>query len=231
MRDLNLKFLELYKSTDRFIKDAYQSTEGFTEYVRQMESEEREGKRRVSGWADDLKQIKHLRWIRNQLAHEVDYDSDICKQKDYELLTSFQYRLHNADDPLSLLQKSIEAQRLKNQDNNRVKDPTFVTQPIDDMPNQRNRRSLSMRGLRILIFGLGLMIAGIFGIMMFGMDNNPIVEVIRLLPFHNREVVGSVALIMTIAISVLNTIIGFALACCGAFQRENDSDGPSQDFE
>lgn len=31
MRDLNIDFMDLYKRTDRFIKDAYSSSEGVSE--------------------------------------------------------------------------------------------------------------------------------------------------------------------------------------------------------
>lgn len=33
MRDLNMVFLELYKRTDRFIKDAYSSSDGISVYL------------------------------------------------------------------------------------------------------------------------------------------------------------------------------------------------------
>ena len=34
MRDLNIDFMDLYKRTDRCIKDAYSSSEGVSEYIR-----------------------------------------------------------------------------------------------------------------------------------------------------------------------------------------------------
>ena len=78
MRDLNIDFMDLYKRTDRFIKDAYSSSEGVSEYIRSMESCFNRGISRVQGWKSDYDNLKHIRWIRNQLAHEVSYDSDIC---------------------------------------------------------------------------------------------------------------------------------------------------------
>ena len=106
MRDLNIEFMDLYKRIDRFIKDAYSSSEGVSEYIRLMERHSDEGNIRVYSWKSDYKNLKHARWIRNQLAHEVDYDSDICSDDDYEWLEDFYNRLFSSDDPLSLLRKT-----------------------------------------------------------------------------------------------------------------------------
>ena len=105
MRDLNIDFMDLYKRTDRFIKDAYSSSEGVSEYIRSMESCFNRGNGSVQGWKGDYDNLKHMRWIRNQLAHEVSYDSDICSFDDYEWLDNFYKRLFSATDPLGELRK------------------------------------------------------------------------------------------------------------------------------
>ena len=110
MRDLNIIFLDLYKSVDRFIRDAYSSTEGVSTYIRVMEENDRKGQRYVKTWSADLATLKHVRWIRNQLAHEVSYDSDICKQSDYADLEDFYQRLFSASDPLALMDKNEKAE-------------------------------------------------------------------------------------------------------------------------
>ena len=101
----NLAFLELYKSVDRFIRDAYSSGEGVSEYIRIMEAKGPSGQRYAAGWADDYRMLKRVRWIRNRLAHEVGYDSDITEENDYEWLRSFEQRLYDASDPLALVFK------------------------------------------------------------------------------------------------------------------------------
>ena len=100
MRDLNIDFMDLYKRTDRFIKDAYSSSEGVSEYIRSMEACFNKGNANVKGWKNDYDKLKHIRWIRNQLAHEVSYDSDICTFDDYEWLDNFYKRLFSSTDPL-----------------------------------------------------------------------------------------------------------------------------------
>lgn len=116
MRDLNIDFMDLYKRTDRFIKDAYSSSEGVSEYIRLMEAGFNRGNVNILGWKSDYDNLKHIRWIRNQLAHEVSYDSDICLLSDYEWLEDFYNRLFSATDPLGKLRKfedSVSSNKLK----------------------------------------------------------------------------------------------------------------------
>ena len=41
----------------------------------------------VKGWDDDLKQLKHYRWVRNQIAHEPDCtEQNMCEPCDTCLL-------------------------------------------------------------------------------------------------------------------------------------------------
>ena len=105
MRDLNIDFMDLYKRTDRFIKDAYSSSEGVSEYIRLMEAGFNRGNANILGWKSDYDNLKRIRWIRNQLAHEVSYDSDICLLSDYEWLEDFYNRLFSATDPRGRLRK------------------------------------------------------------------------------------------------------------------------------
>ena len=103
--------MDLYKSVDRFIKDAYSSEEGVSEYINQMEQNDYRGSRHVDTWNTDYNKLKRLRWIRNQLSHEVGYDSDICEEADYDWLKEFYDRLYSAEDPMAILTGSENAER------------------------------------------------------------------------------------------------------------------------
>jgi len=99
MKAINIKFQEEYKSVDKFIKDAFGTVDGVSEYIRKMERHERNKSDKV--WKDDYYKLKHMRWIRNQLAHEVSIDSDICEREDLEWLCNFHARLKKGDDSLA----------------------------------------------------------------------------------------------------------------------------------
>lgn len=111
MRDLNIDYVDLYKSIDGFIRDAYSSAEGVSEYIRQMEANDYIGRQTITTWKDDYALLKHARWLRNQLAHEVGFDSDICEEDDYDYLEDFRERLFSGEDPMAKLNKSQESHR------------------------------------------------------------------------------------------------------------------------
>ena len=70
MTNLEMEFFEEYKSVDNICRDMYQAEQGVTEYINQMEAMDLQGSRRVVNWNEKYKKLKHLRWLRNQIAHE-----------------------------------------------------------------------------------------------------------------------------------------------------------------
>ena len=121
MKDLNIDFLDVYKQVDKFIKDAYSVSEGVSSYIRMMETNNIKGFRYINSWSVDYEKLKHVRWVRNQLAHEVGYDSDLCEESDYEWLDKFYDRLFSAEDPLSCLKKQEDADKKRMADELRKK--------------------------------------------------------------------------------------------------------------
>ena len=111
MKELNVNLVDLYKEVDRFIKDAYASEEGVKEYLSLMKTSEAKGRRFVSGWDFDYKELGHIRWIRNQLSHNVPYDSDISEESDYDWLAGFRARLYSSSDPLAMLKKAEDKEK------------------------------------------------------------------------------------------------------------------------
>lgn len=118
MLEQNINFQEKYKSLDNLCKDCYNSQEGVSEYIRQMEKHMLEGKRLVADWENEYSDLKHVRWIRNQLAHEVGtLNSDIVEEKDSLFLFNFYNKLINTKDALSELRK-IKSEQIKNKHTN-----------------------------------------------------------------------------------------------------------------
>ena len=118
MLTLNLEFQEEYKRLDRLCKDYLSSTEGVSEYIRQMEATPWSNRLYVFNWEADYKQLKHVRWVRNQLAHEVGtLNSDICTEDDLDWVQSFYNRISNGSDPFTIIReaKAEEALRAKQQ--------------------------------------------------------------------------------------------------------------------
>ena len=133
MLTLNLEFQEEYKRLDRLCKDYLSSTEGVSEYIRQMEATPWSNRRYVFTWEDDYKQLKHVRWVRNQLAHEVGtLNSDICTEDDLDWVQSFYNRIINGSDPFTVIRKAKieETRRAKQQVLERNETITAVPKPM-----------------------------------------------------------------------------------------------------
>lgn len=97
------EFLETYKRLEQQCRAQYGSVSG---YIAEMEK--RNASYSVSGWKEDLRRLKHLRWARNKLAHEagVSYEK-ICDGgnvgADIQWLEDFRKRMAKKADPLSRL--------------------------------------------------------------------------------------------------------------------------------
>lgn len=104
MLELNVEFQELYKQLDSICRDIFSSKDGVTEYINEMENTEYQFRRYVYGWDEAYKQLKHLRWIRNRLSHEVgSFHCDICTTDDLKALTEFYKSILNRSDPLAIV--------------------------------------------------------------------------------------------------------------------------------
>ena len=126
MLELNIRFMDLYKVVDCFIRDAYGSQQGVTEYLRLMEQNAFEGNRFVPTWKNDYDMLVRLRKIRNQFSHEVGFDVGICEVSDYHWLEDFKDRLFSASDPLAVLRKAKEKERYRQAQLRKQQSPTPV---------------------------------------------------------------------------------------------------------
>ena len=96
-------FLEAYKYLDNLCKDM--NGIGVTGYIRDMEQESN-GDFYVGGWKKDYLQLKHYRYIRNQIVHEnYANESNMCSDKDTAWLDEFYQRIMRQTDPLALCYK------------------------------------------------------------------------------------------------------------------------------
>lgn len=135
MLDLNVEFQEEYKRLDRLCKDYLSSTEGVSEYISQMKSAPWNDRRYVSTWEDDYKQLMHVRWVRNQLAHEVGtLNSDICTEDDLDWVQSFYNRIMNGSDPFTILRKAKEEEALRAKQQAQTRRAAVSGQPKQTQP-------------------------------------------------------------------------------------------------
>ena len=102
-------FFEAYKRLDKLCSEMYSCQNGVSEYIAQMEHLTYKGQYRVSSWNNDYKQLKHVRWVRNQIAHDSG-SYQISEVGDLNFVQEFYSRIFSGGDPLTLLRKAVESE-------------------------------------------------------------------------------------------------------------------------
>ena len=103
-----MSFIESYKHLDKICGEMFETQYGVSAYIEEMLNNPH-GSYLVRGWDDDLKQLKHYRWVRNQIAHEPDCtEQNMCEPSDTVWLDAFYSRIMNQTDPLALYSKATK---------------------------------------------------------------------------------------------------------------------------
>ncbi len=130
MQPADNEFFEEYKHLDKLCGDMYSCRNGISEYIDQMDNKSHRGYHLVPLWDSDYKMLKHIRWVRNQIAHDSGA-YQVSESEDLEFVRNFYDRIFSGQDPLTLLRKEEEkaAARRKNQN----KQQTTPVQPPDEV--------------------------------------------------------------------------------------------------
>lgn len=111
-----MSFIDSYKRLEKLCNEIYGSNRGLSAYIDDMLNNP-SGTRYVEDWNETLKQLKHYRWIRNQIVHEPNCNEEnMCVSDDILWLDKFYSRILSSSDPISLYRKSrnqASTQRLK----------------------------------------------------------------------------------------------------------------------
>ena len=97
-----MEFLNAYKRLEKLCSDMYGTAHGISAYIEDMVNCP-QGARLVSGWQQDLRQLKHYRWVRNKIVHEPDCtEEELCTPADARWLDTFYDRIMGRKDPLAM---------------------------------------------------------------------------------------------------------------------------------
>lgn len=103
-------FIDSYKGLEKLCNEMYNDNHGLSTYIDEMLSKPN-GSYYVPGWDEDLKQLKHYRWVRNQIVHEPGRtEENMCVSEDVQWLNSFYARIMSVSDPLALYCKARSPQ-------------------------------------------------------------------------------------------------------------------------
>ena len=108
-------FLESYKRLERLCRDVMDDDRRVSAYIDEMVRLS-DGSRHVSGWDRDLKQLKHYRWVRNQIVHDPDCSEDnMCGPEDVRWIEDFHARIMNQTDPLAMYRRVTQGREAHEQ--------------------------------------------------------------------------------------------------------------------
>ena len=123
MSSLNITFLEEYKHLDKLIKEMFGTEKGVSDYIDIATTTYN------LQYNNDIKTLKHLRYIRNRLTHDTDtLNTQMCTQADIDWLEGFYQKVYSVSDPLSLslktksITKNIVNINIQNKENVPVQD-------------------------------------------------------------------------------------------------------------
>lgn len=105
-----MTFIDSYKRLEKLCSDIYGQNHAITAYIDEMINTP-SGSFHVYGWDADLKKLKHCRWARNKIVHELGYtEENTCEPDDLQWINDFYSRILTATDPLALYRKEKERQ-------------------------------------------------------------------------------------------------------------------------
>ncbi len=134
-----MSFIESYKHLDKICGEMFETQYGVSAYIEEMLNNPH-GSFLVRGWENDLKQLKHYRWIRNQIVHEPDcYEETMCEAGDDEWLDDFYERIINQTDPLAMYRKATRPQPAAKSAQNH--EPAQLQYTYSKQPNRPKHKS------------------------------------------------------------------------------------------
>ena len=108
----NMEFMNAYKHLEKLCGDLLNDERRISAYIDEM-AKISDGTSKVYNWDNDLKKLKHYRWIRNQIVHEPDcQEENMYHPDDVAWLNNFYSRIMNQTDPLALYLKSSKVNPL-----------------------------------------------------------------------------------------------------------------------
>lgn len=107
MQILDNEFFEAYKRLDRLCSDMYACRNGISQYIEDMEQHAYQGRCTIPSWERSYQTLKHLRWVRNRIAHDSG-EVQICEECDIQDVNDFYDNIISGCDPLTQLRKYRE---------------------------------------------------------------------------------------------------------------------------
>ena len=113
MDAIQIEFLDEYKYVDKICREMFGTEKGVTAYIEQLDETPVTVRYWITEWNDEYRQLKHIRWLRNQIAHSTEYVE--CTQSDLDWLKGFHNRLLTQQDLLAKAHRVIKESQIQRQ--------------------------------------------------------------------------------------------------------------------
>ena len=152
---MTMSFIDSYKRLEKLCSEIYSDNYGVSLYIDEMLNTPT-GAQYVPGWDKDLKQLKHYRWVRNQIVHNPGCaEENVCEYGDAQWLDNFRSRIMSANDPLALYRKARNSQPMQKTRQTYTPEPRTYTYP------QRTSTPQRSAGCLTYIIGVLLVVAAV----------------------------------------------------------------------
>jgi len=148
-----MNFLEAYKRLEKLCGEITNDERKITAYIEDMEKTPN-GSHFVIGWNNDLKKLKHYRWIRNQIVHDTNCsEENMCNSNDVQWIVDFHSRIMTQTDPLAMYRKATKVDSVSAK--NKVDKHQYqkITQQ-DYKIEETNRKGLGCGIYLLIAFGI-----------------------------------------------------------------------------
>ena len=113
MDAIQIEFLDEYKYVDKICREMFDAEKGVTAYIEQLDETPVTVRYWITEWNDEYRQLKHIRWLRNQIVHSTGYVE--CTQSDLDWLKGFHNRLLTQQDLLAKAHRVIKESQIQRQ--------------------------------------------------------------------------------------------------------------------
>lgn len=154
MQELDNEFFEAYKRLERLCSGIYDCRNGVSQYIADMECTPYQDRLAVPSWEQSYKTLKHLRWVRNQIAHDSG-QIQICEECDIHDTNGFYDDIMLGRDPITQLRRYYDDRAAVKKAARRAESTTMSTvSSCSDADQPAYRRAGQFAAAILLIAGV-----------------------------------------------------------------------------
>ena len=156
-----MSFIDSYKRLEKLCGEIYNDNHGLSAYIDEMINNPI-ASHCVPGWDEDLKKLKHFRWVRNQIVHEPGCtEENMCEPSDVRWLDDFYSRIMSASDPLALYRRARSPRTAQKARETDASEPAGYTYPQYKKTSSKPAGCLTYLMCIPLVAVIAVLIAGI----------------------------------------------------------------------